>query len=69
VRVTFGSRAVEITVTNAARPDGAAQGGGQGIVGMRERASLLGGSLDAGASDGLFRVRARLPYGGEEEQP
>jgi signal transduction histidine kinase len=64
VEVAFGSRAVKITVTNAARPDAADHGGGHGIVGMRERASLLGGSLDAGASDGLFSVRARLPYGG-----
>src|SRR6266511_4237337 len=64
VDVAFGPSAVEITVTNAARPDGAVHGGGHGIVGMRERASLLGGSLEAGASDGLFRVRARLPYGG-----
>jgi signal transduction histidine kinase len=29
---------------------------------MRERASLLGGSLDARRDDGEFRVRARLPY-------
>jgi len=64
VDVAFGPSAVEITVTNAARPDGAVHGGGHGIVGMRERASLLGGSLEAGASDGLFRVRARLPCGG-----
>jgi signal transduction histidine kinase len=70
VQVAFGSRAVEITVTNAARPNGAAHGGGHGLVGMRERASLLGGSLDASASDGLFQVRARLPYsGGDGGQP
>ena len=31
---------------------------------MRERAALLGGTLEAGADDGAFRVRARLPYGG-----
>jgi signal transduction histidine kinase len=31
---------------------------------MRERASLLGGSLEVGASDGVFSVRARLPCGG-----
>jgi signal transduction histidine kinase len=30
---------------------------------MRERATLLGGTLDAGASDGRFQVRAHLPYG------
>jgi signal transduction histidine kinase len=67
VDVVFGSGAVEITVTNAAQSDGGAHGGGHGIVGMRERASLLGGSLDARASDGVFRLRARLPYGGEQQ--
>jgi signal transduction histidine kinase len=65
VRVAFGPAALELMVTNAATPNGDA-GAGHGIVGMRERASLLGGSLDVGASNGVFRVRARLPYGGEE---
>jgi signal transduction histidine kinase len=63
VRVDFGPDAVEVTVTNAAPPGAAAQDGGHGIVGMRERASLLGGKLEAGASDGVFLVRGRLPYG------
>ena len=36
-------------------------GGGHGIVGMRERATLLGGELRAGADDGVFRLSARLP--------
>jgi signal transduction histidine kinase len=37
-------------------------GTGHGIVGMRERASLYGGWLEAGpGSDGGFLVRARLP--------
>jgi signal transduction histidine kinase len=41
-------------------------GSGHGIAGMRERAQLLGGSLDAGpCPDGGFRVIARLPIGGE----
>jgi signal transduction histidine kinase len=31
---------------------------------MRERATLLGGSLDAERVNGLFRVRARVPYQG-----
>ncbi|GGO91889.1 two-component sensor histidine kinase [Wenjunlia tyrosinilytica] len=39
---------------------------GHGIVGMRERALLLGGSLDAGPRPGGgFRLAARLPTGGE----
>ncbi len=37
-------------------------GGGHGIAGMRERAAMLGGSVEAGpASAGGFRVCARLP--------
>jgi signal transduction histidine kinase len=37
---------------------------GQGLLGMRERASLYGGRLDAGpAPGGGFGVRAVLPYG------
>ena len=35
--------------------------GGHGTPGMRERAGLLGGTLDAAARDGRFEVRARLP--------
>jgi signal transduction histidine kinase len=39
---------------------------GHGIVGMRERARLLGGTLDARPHpDGGFRVVAHLPTGGE----
>ena len=42
-------------------------GSGQGIVGMRERALLLGGSLDAGPRPaGGFQVVAWLPI---EEEP
>lgn len=37
-------------------------GSGLGLIGLRERASLLGGSLDAGATaDGGFALRLRLP--------
>jgi signal transduction histidine kinase len=45
------------------RGDGARSGGGgQGIPGMRERAALLGGSLEAGNRDGGgFAVVADLP--------
>jgi hypothetical protein len=32
---------------------------------MRERAALIGGSLDAGESGDLFEVRASLPYGAD----
>jgi len=43
-------------------------GGGHGLVGMRERATMLGGSLDAGPTgDGGFRVAAVLPVSPPEE--
>ncbi|MEU8261924.1 histidine kinase [Micromonospora sp. NPDC048999] len=36
-------------------------GGGHGITGMRERVEVLGGELEAGPTDGGWRVRTVLP--------
>lgn len=55
-----GSGAVSTSADSSEEP------GGHGIVGMRERALLLGGTLDAGPRPGGgFRVAAYLPTGGE----
>ncbi len=55
---------VELSVTNpTADADGDAPSRGHGLIGMRERAQLAGGSLDAAAEGGRFVVRARLPIG------
>jgi signal transduction histidine kinase len=67
VDLSFGPSALEITVTNATAPNTAAGSGGLGLAGMRERAALLGGSVEAAAADGLFRVHAHLPYDAGEE--
>jgi signal transduction histidine kinase len=65
IEVAFGEAVVELTVTNPVLPAERPQsGGGHGLIGMRERATLLGGTLDAGRVNGAFRVRARIPYGG-----
>jgi signal transduction histidine kinase len=61
VEVDLGESALELTVANPLRRDRAGAGGGHGIVGMRERAALLGGTLETGAHDGRFRLHARLP--------
>jgi signal transduction histidine kinase len=64
VEIEFAPSSLEIAVTNPAKADGSTgDRGGHGIVGMRERAQLLGGTLEAGADNGSFRVRAQLPYG------
>ncbi|WP_447949263.1 sensor histidine kinase [Microbacterium aurum] len=39
---------------------------GHGVIGMRERAQLVGGTLDAGREGGDFVVRATVPIGGGE---
>jgi len=65
IEVTFGDAAVELTVTNPVLADEAPRsGGGHGLIGMRERAALLGGDLDTERANGAFRLRARIPYGG-----
>lgn len=47
------------------RPGPRAPGSGAGLIGMRERAELLGGAFEAGRADAVWRVRATLPV--EEE--
>jgi signal transduction histidine kinase len=37
-------------------------GGGRGLIGMRERVRILGGTFEAGAHDREFLVAARFPY-------
>ncbi|MFI6549312.1 sensor histidine kinase [Streptomyces prunicolor] len=41
--------------------EAAGDGAGMGLRGLRERAALLGGTLNAEKRDGVFRLRLRLP--------
>jgi signal transduction histidine kinase len=63
VDVRYGDGDLELTIANPVRTtvNGATKAGGHGILGMRERASLLGGTLDANRDGSEFLVRARLP--------
>jgi signal transduction histidine kinase len=64
VRIEYGDRELVVQVDDDGRGTVSANGdgGGKGIVGMRERASALGGRLEAGPRpEGGYRVRARLP--------
>ena len=66
VRVTLAWHPGLVTVTIANPADGsgdtARDGLGHGIVGMRERATLVGGSLDITRDGGMFAVTARIPW-------
>ncbi|HEY6678311.1 MAG TPA: sensor histidine kinase [Actinomycetota bacterium] len=66
VRLSTDDHGVAIEVLDDGHGDTILPGSGQGIVGMRERAQLLGGSLEAGPRPrGGFQVVARLPIGKE----
>jgi signal transduction histidine kinase len=66
IELAFGDAAVELSVTNTVPARGLPRPrGGHGLIGMRERATLLGGRLDADGANGIFRVRAQIPYGGQ----
>jgi MYXO-CTERM domain-containing protein len=63
VILTFRSDRLLLAVENAGGTAGSiGNGGGVGIVGMRERAAALGGTLDADRSTHGFRVAAELPF-------
>jgi len=65
VSVAAGAGQVRIEVSDDGPPAGRAQarGGGFGLVGIRERAAVHGGSAKAEARDGGgFTVAAVLPY-------
>lgn len=54
---------VDIRVSNGVSSAPGVGGGGHGVIGMRERAQLVGGSLQAEHQDAQFVVHASLPIG------
>jgi len=65
IELAFDERDLGLTVTNSLRNGAKPRSReGHGLIGMRERAALLGGTLEAHRSGGAFRLTARIPYGG-----
>ncbi|WP_231509387.1 sensor histidine kinase [Streptosporangium roseum] len=63
VEVLRAAAGITVTVTNQAAqtPTGHPRGGGLGLIGLRERVRLAGGTFESGPSGGGFRVVARFP--------
>jgi signal transduction histidine kinase len=69
VEITYGPRQLELAISNAMPAVAGADQtqSGHGILGMRERAALLGGSIEARRRNGRYDVRARLPYSASDQ--
>jgi signal transduction histidine kinase len=66
VRVDYGTDrlSIEVTDTGGRRPPSADAGSGRGLIGLRERLVLYGGTLQAGPRvRGGYRVAAVIPLG------
>jgi signal transduction histidine kinase len=65
VVVGYEENALRLEIVDDGRGvNGRATPGGHGLMGMRERAGMYGGSFEAGPrTGGGFRVAVRLPYG------
>ncbi|ADD42150.1 sensor histidine kinase [Stackebrandtia nassauensis] len=63
VRITTTHNGLRVRVTNPIAPSAAPPREGRGIIGMRERVTVLGGTLSAGPRDGRWVVTAELPIG------
>jgi signal transduction histidine kinase len=64
--VRYRSDTLELEIVDDGRGNAAGDGAGHGLIGMRERAALYGGELQAGArEDGGYAVRVRLPIAAE----
>ncbi|WP_102922561.1 sensor histidine kinase [Streptomyces noursei] len=64
VALDCGPDAAHLTVVNGpptAPPHPDLPSGGRGLLGLHERAALLGGTVDAGPEDGGFRLSIHLP--------
>jgi signal transduction histidine kinase len=64
VVIRYAPRVLELEVSDDGRGGrSGVNGSGHGLIGMRERVALYGGTLEAGPRNGGYTVRATLPLG------
>ncbi|QFY10451.1 two-component sensor histidine kinase [Nonomuraea phyllanthi] len=63
LRVAVHGGSLAIDVANPVTGSTPRHTGGRGLIGMRERVDLLGGSMTAGLEEGQWKVSVRLPKG------
>ncbi|HYN94066.1 MAG TPA: histidine kinase [Pilimelia sp.] len=66
VAIRYAPEGLRLTISNPLGPAGrtpSVPGAGAGLIGMRERAELVAGSLRAGPAGHLWQVHAELPTG------
>ena len=62
VTVHYGERSLQLTIADDGE-SAPANGGGHGLIGMRERVDAFGGTLATGPRSGRgFEVQAEIPY-------
>jgi signal transduction histidine kinase len=69
VRIAYDDQGLDVEVTDTGGPPGpgAATGNGRGLIGLRERLAVYGGTLRTGPRPlGGYRVQARIPVRTEE---
>ena len=70
VSVRYHDDEIELEVLDDGAGTGKGGGSGQGLIGMRERAALYGGTLKSGKREGGgYYVHARLPLGALSGEP
>ncbi|TSE00484.1 two-component sensor histidine kinase [Skermania sp. ID1734] len=67
LEVTVRDTKVTVTATNTTAKDQLVGQGGSGLIGMRQRAELLGGNFSAGPSPEGWSVRAEIPLAAQAD--